>query len=225
MKQLRTIALLALFIASGLILLATGTVILAQDGVQPAERIISEYYTLASGETINNDLVVVAQTITLEPETTITGDVALVGEEVILQGTITGNLTAPMTRTSASPPSESGSDKSWAGRPPSWPRPTPASSAATPWWSTAPTGNDAPSPIPRSRPCATRWVWAPSTPATEARLPAPGRSGPAQLCRPDGGDEYSNRPAATMPPPLICSAAPVSGVAPGAMGMLTKEPS
>ena len=63
---------------------------------------------------------------------------------------IQGNLARTHDKGVASPPCGSASATSWAGPPRSWPRPTPGSSPATPWWSTAPTGSAARSPTPQS---------------------------------------------------------------------------
>lgn len=50
---------------------------------------------------------------------------------------------APDGKDGRSPRCGSARRASSAGRPPSWPRPTPASSPGTPWWSTARTGSGA----------------------------------------------------------------------------------
>lgn len=87
--KLRTAWLFALLIL--LVALPAGPV-LAQEGERP-QVIITDHYLLADGEQVAGSIVVVAETVTLETGSIITGDVALVGGAVTVQGTVQGELT------------------------------------------------------------------------------------------------------------------------------------
>lgn len=76
-----------------LLALLPGGVTLAQDGGRP-QVILTDHYLLPEGARVEGSLVVVAQTITLESGSTVTGDAALLGNAVTVQGMIEGELTA-----------------------------------------------------------------------------------------------------------------------------------
>lgn len=75
-----------------LLLLPVGMV-LAQDGERP-QVIFTDHYLLSDGDLVDGSIIVVAQTVTLEAGSVVTGDAAFLGNAVTVQGTVQGELTA-----------------------------------------------------------------------------------------------------------------------------------
>ncbi len=76
-----------------LLTLLPGGMALAQQGGRP-QVILTDHYLLPEGQRVEGSLIVVAQTITLEAGSTVSGDAALLGNAVTVRGMIGGELTA-----------------------------------------------------------------------------------------------------------------------------------
>ena len=86
----RTAWILALV---ALLVLVPVGISLAQEPGRP-QIILTEHYRLAEGERVEGSIIVLAQTVTLESGSLVTGDAALLGTAVTVEGRVEGELTA-----------------------------------------------------------------------------------------------------------------------------------
>lgn len=77
----------------GLLLALSPGVSLAQGDGRP-RLVLTDHYVLAAGDTVEGGLVVVAQTVVLQPGSVVNGDAALIGNLVTVEGVVQGELTA-----------------------------------------------------------------------------------------------------------------------------------